>query len=171
MKMCVALSVSGIFASTCSQPSPYPCTCSPMSFSLCQLFVLSTYCCFVSWSPVSVCPLDTPWIFMSEYLSTHLQLLFFVCIICHMYLPQCLPLWYLTFGSFNNFILKSTKNQQHQWACWYCTFKTPAGFQAFWCAVTAFCSFFNVKEKQKRKNSQNTVLIQIYIFWFKIALT
>lgn len=102
MKMCVALSVSGIFASTCSQPSPYACTGSPMSFSLCQLFVLSTSCCFVSWSPVSVCPLDTPWIFMSKYLTTHLQLLFCVCIICYMYLPQHLPLWYLTFGAFNN---------------------------------------------------------------------
>lgn len=77
MKMCVALSVSGIFASTCSQPFPYACTGSP------SLFV--SYLCYplpVALFPEVLC-LFVPWIlhgYSCQNILPPIYSSFFVCV-------------------------------------------------------------------------------------------
>lgn len=147
MKMCVALSVSGIFASTCSQPFPYACTGSPSLFVSCLCYPLP-----VALFPGVLC-LFVPWIFMSKYLTTHLQLLFCVCIICYMYLPQHLPLYTLHLGHLTTPVSLLILHIQN-----------PCRVSGFLMCSHCFLNIFQCKRKRENKTKQNTVLIQIYIF-------
>lgn len=152
MKMCVALSVSGIFASTCSQPFPYACTGSPSLFVSCLCYPLP-----VALFPGVLC-LFVPWIFMSKYLTTHLQLLFCVCIICYMYLPQHLPLYTLHLGHLTTPVSLLILHIQN-----------PCRVSGFLMCSHCFLNIFQCKRKREKQNkTKHCTHSDIHFFGLKL---